>query len=141
VTGWAEIFLGAIAVATVLMAVVQVGVIVAAGRLARRMERLADRIEHELTPLFSHVNSIGRDAARAAASAATQVERAETLFSDVARRVEDTMATVQSRLTAPVREGRAALIALRAALEVLRGGWGNGRTRRRRGDDEDALFI
>ena len=32
--------------------------------VARRIERLVDRVERELQPAFAHVNSIGRDAAR-----------------------------------------------------------------------------
>src|SRR6185437_1945640 len=40
----AEVFLGVIALATLTMAVVQVGIIVAAGVLARRLSRLADQV-------------------------------------------------------------------------------------------------
>ena len=43
--------------------IAQIGVLVAAGRLARRVERLADQFEHELKPMFGHLNAIGRDAA------------------------------------------------------------------------------
>ena len=59
---WAEIFLGVIAVATLAIAVVLVGAVVAAGRLARRLNRLADSVEQELKPVFDHLNTIGRDA-------------------------------------------------------------------------------
>src|SRR5206468_12997824 len=88
VTPRAEIFLGVIALATVAMAVVQVGVIVAAGRLARRVERLAEEVEHELKPLFAHANAIGRDAARAMTLATAQVERVDTLFADLAAKID-----------------------------------------------------
>ena len=43
VSVWAEVFLGVIAVATLAMAIAQIGVLVAAGRLARRVGRLLDR--------------------------------------------------------------------------------------------------
>ena len=66
---WSEAFLGIIAVATLVMAIVQIGLIVAAGRLARRIDRLADQIEHELKPLFVNINAIRRDASRAVALA------------------------------------------------------------------------
>jgi hypothetical protein len=139
VTPWAGIFLGIIALATVAMAIVQVGVIVAAGRLARRIDRLADQVEHELKPLFTHANAIGRDAARAMALATAQVERVDKLFADLVVRIDQTVATVQANLIAPAREGRAVLAALRAVLSALR--TARDRARQQRADDEDALFI
>jgi hypothetical protein len=139
VSVWPEVFLGIIAVATLAMAIVQIGLIVAAGRLARRVDRLADQVEHELKPLFVNINAIGRDASRAVALAAAQVERADKLFSDLVLRIEQTAATLQSTLVAPAREGRALLAALRAALSAVR--QARGRARQGRGDDEDALFI
>jgi hypothetical protein len=138
-TPWAAIFLGIIAVATVTMAVVQVGVIVAAGRLARRVDRLADQVEQELKPLFAHVNAIGRDASRAMALATVQVERADKLFADISAKVDETVATLQSSLIAPAREGRALLAAFRAVIAAIR----NARSRAGQAgaDEEDALFI
>ena len=136
---WSEVCLGVIAAATLAMAVVQVGVIVAAGRLARRVDRLADQFELELKPLFTNVNAIGRDASRAVALAAAQVERADQLFADLAAKVEQTATMIQSNIVAPAREGRALMAALRATLAALRGA--RTRARQGRGDDEDALFI
>ena len=112
---WADVFLGIIAVATLAMAIVQIGVIVAAGRLARRVDTLAKQIEREVQPLFGHLNAIGRDASRAAALATAQVERADKLFAEVAVRVEQALDNVQETLGAPAREGRAFLSALKAA--------------------------
>jgi hypothetical protein len=136
---WSEVFLGIIAAATLAMAIVQVGLIVAAGRLARRIDRLADQVEHELKPLFVNVHAIGRDASRAVALAAAQVERADQLFTDVVTRIEQTVAMLQSSIVAPAREGRALLAALRAALSVVR--TARSRARQRRAEDEEALFI
>jgi hypothetical protein len=137
-TPWSAIFLGVIAVATVAMAVVQVGVIVAAGRLARRVERLADEIEEELKPLFANVNAIGRDASRAMALATAQVERVDKLFADITAKVDETVTTLQSNLIAPAREGRALLAAFRAVIAAIR----NARSRAGQGqDEEEALFI
>lgn len=137
---WTAIFLGIIAAATLAMAIVQVGVIVAAGRLARRVERLADQVEHELKPLFAHLNTIGGDASRAVGLAAAQVERADRLFADLAQRIDQTLATIQGAIVAPAREGRAMMSALRAALDALRE-FRAGRSGQRRSEDEDALFI
>ena len=136
----ADIFLGIIAAATLAIAIVQIGVIIAAGRLARRVETLADQIERDLKPLFGHLNAIGRDASRAAALATAQVERADKLFADVAQRVELAMNTVQGTLGAPAREARAVLSAFKAAMQAIRD-MRQDRSRQRRSDDEDALFI
>lgn len=136
----AEMFLGIIAVATLVMALVQVGVIIAAGLLARRVGRLADQIERELKPIFDHVHSISRDASRAASLAATQVERADQMFADIARRVDDTLNSLQHTLTGPAREGRAIVSALKAALGAIRD-LREARARQGRSEDDDALFI
>jgi len=137
---WRDVFLGVIAVATLAIAVAQVGVIIAAGLMARRVGRMVDQIEREVKPLFGHLNAIGSDASRAVALATAQVERADKLFSEVALRVEQTLNVVQASIGGPVREGRAMMGAFRAALQAIRE-LRHGRTRQGRGDDEDALFI
>ena len=137
---WRDVFLGVIAVATFAIAVAQVGVIIAAGLMARRIGRMVDQIERDVKPLVGHLNAIGSDASRAVALATAQVERADKLFSEVAVRVEQTLNVVQTSIGGPAREGRAMLAAFRAALQAVRE-LRNGRARQGRGDDEDALFI
>ena len=137
---WRDVFLGVIAVATLAIAVAQVGVIIAAGLMARRVGRMVDQLERDVKPLFHHLNAIGQDASRAVALATAQVERADKLFTDVAVRIEQTMNVVQASIGGPAREGRAMLGAFRAALQALRE-LRNGRARQGRGDDDDALFI
>jgi hypothetical protein len=140
VSRWTDVFLGVIAAATLITSILQVGVLFAAGRLAMRLMRLVDRIEREVKPLFGHLDAIGRDAARAASLAAAQVERADGLFADLAQRIETAMDTVQHAVSMPAREGAAILAGFRAALSALRTMKGN-RSRRSRGEDDDALFI
>ena len=137
---WRDVFLGVIAVATLAIAVAQVGVIIAAGMMARRVGRMVDQIERDVKPLVGHLNAIGSDAARAVALATAQVERADKLFSDVAVRIEQTVNVVQKSIGGPAREARAMLGAFRAALQAIRE-LRNGRARQGRGDDDDALFI
>jgi hypothetical protein len=140
VSGWTDIFLGVIAVATLITSILQVGVLVAAGRLAIRLMRLVDRLEQEMKPIFGHLDAIGRDAARATSLAAAQVERADGLFADLAQRAESAMDTVQSAVGMPAREGAAILAGFKAAFSTLQSMRG-GRGRRARTEDEDALFI
>lgn len=135
----AELFLGIIAFATAAVAVGQLCVVVITSRAARRVARLAQAVELELKPIFGHLNSIGRDASRAAALASAQVERADRLFADISMRVEDAMNNVQASIEQPAREGRAVLAAFRAAFQAI---LEMRRNRARpRPDDEDALFI
>ena len=136
---WATLFLGIIAVATLATAVMQIAALMAASRLARRIERLADHVEHELKPLFGHLNAIGRDASRAASLATAQVERIDRAFADLAVRMDDTMNLVQSSVRGAARNGAPFLIGLKVALSVLK----SFRSRRRRlsADEDDALFI
>jgi hypothetical protein len=141
VSGWSEIFLGIIAVATLATAVTQIVVLVAAGMLTRRLGRLADQVERELSPLLASVNAIGKDAARAASLATAQVERVDQLFGDVAQRLETTLGVIQNAISAPAREGAALMVGLRAAVDALRRSIANRPSRTRTSDDEDALFI
>jgi hypothetical protein len=137
---WRDVFLGVIAVATLAIAIAQIGVIIAAGMMARRVGRMVEQIERDVKPLFGHLNAIGADASRAVALATAQVERADKLFADVAVRVEQTLNVVQTSIGRPAREGRAMMGAFRAALQAIRE-VRTGRSRQGRGDDEDPLFI
>jgi hypothetical protein len=141
VSGWSEIFLGIIAVATLATAVTQIVVLVAAGLLTRRLGRIADQFERELSPLLASLNAIGKDAARAASLATAQVERVDQLFGDVAQRLETTLGVIQNAISAPAREGAALMVGLRAAVDALRRSIANRPSRTRTSDDEDALFI
>ncbi len=134
-------FLGAIAVATVVMALIQVGAIVYAARLARRVDRLATKVEQDIQPMIERLTAMSGEAARAAQVAASQVDRVDRMFALLGQRVDHTTAQLQQSLLVPAREGRALAAGFRAGLLALR----DLQRRRRPGqgglDDEDALFI
>lgn len=140
-SGWSEFFLGVIAVATLATAVMQIAVLIAAGMLTKRIGRLADQVERELSPLLASLNAIGKDAARAANLATAQVERVDKLFGEVALKLEDTLGVIQTAISAPAREGAALMVGFRAVLDSLRRGMANRPPRTRSSEDEDALFI
>ena len=141
-TDWSVVFLGVIAVGVTVMAGVQVGVIVFGARLTRRFDQMATQIDREIKPLLTNLNKVSEEAARAAQLAATQVERVDRLFADVAMRVEDTAATLQSAIIAPAREGFALFSGVRAAFAALREmRSASAPARAARHDDEEALFI
>jgi hypothetical protein len=138
---WAQVFLGVIAAATLAIAITQIGVLVAAGRLARRVDALADQLEREVKPLFGHLTAIGRDASRAATLATAQVERADLLFRDVAIRIDQALNSLQATLGRPAREGRALMSAFRAAFQAIRDLRSRARSGQARPEEEPALFI
>lgn len=139
-TDASHVFLGVIAASTLIIAVALVGVLVAAGIVARRLGHLIATLERDVKPVLGHINAIGRDVARAAALATMQVERADRLFADINGRVENGLDNMKHVVARPAREGAAILSAFQAALMAFRNPppAQRGRTRR---DDEDALFI
>jgi len=113
-------------------------VLLTAGQLLRRMGRFVDLIEQEAKPILDHLQSVSRDASRAAALATAQVERVDRLFGMLTARVEETLETVQTAVLRPAREVSALMAGLRAAFEIVRA---NRTRRKRRPDDEDTLFV
>ena len=135
-----QVFLGIIAMATLVMALVQVGFIIYGWTLVRRVARMLDQIEQEMKPVLEGLSAVARDAARASSLAVAQVERVDRLFTDLTARVEQTATTVQRAIITPLREGAAVMAAIRAVLSVLKDV--TGRSGSAAGtDDEDALFI
>ena len=138
-TDWAAIFLGVIAVATLTTAIAQVGVLVAASRLSRKIEALAESVEREVKPIFGHLNAIGRDGSRAASLATAQVERVDRLVTTLSERLEELLHTLQEVVAKPARDSAAIAAGFSAALRVFR----EIRNKRAaaRAEDEEAMFI
>jgi hypothetical protein len=111
-----EVFLGVIAVSTLATAIVQVAIVVIAARAARRAGERLSQLEESIRPIVANVQRISEDAARATASATAQVERAERLMDDVARRVDETMSEVQNTILGPARSGWAIFQTVREVL-------------------------
>ncbi len=115
------LFLGIIALATIVMATVQLGVIVYGARLTRRVDRLVDVVEKEIKPTLGRVNAMSEDISRATSLAAVQAERADRLFARVAERVDHFSVLTEDTVVEPLRQGAALLRGLRVALAVLCG--------------------
>ncbi len=135
-----NLFLGIIAVAVLVMAGIQVAAIVFAMSAARRIGRVADRIEADLRPVVQNLQMLTSEAARAATLAAAQVERADRMFSDLSRRVEQVMSAVPS-LLGPAGTAMSFLNGLKAVLAAIQALRRASRRGAAHGDEEDALFI
>lgn len=136
------LFLGLIAAAVVVMAVVQVGVIVVLMRLARRVDEVSQRVEREIAPLAERLTMVAENLQIATSLASVQVERIDHLLSGATRRVEETMGLIQGVVAGPMREGLAVIAAIKGVVgafrSIRRGDGGRGLSRF---DDEDPLFI
>ena len=146
-TDTAELLLGVIAASVLLMAVVQVGLIVAGLRVARRVDRIATEFETGVKPLIAHLTTISSEASRAATLAAAQVERFDRLFADLSAKVEYTLAAAQNFVTGPAQRGLAVVAGIRAAMGVIQSLREGSRGRRPAPrpvtfeEEEESLFI
>ena len=113
---WSLLFLAVTAVATGLMALIQIGVLIYGARLVRRLNALANRLERQIDPLLVQMKEVGADVTRAAGLATEQVERADLLVTRLAQRVEETVDVAQKFIVEPVRQGVTVFEALRSAF-------------------------
>jgi hypothetical protein len=140
-----EVFLGIIAVAVAIMALIQVGAILAGLRLARRVERMTTQLEQDIKPLLQHVTSISSEAAKATALASAQIERIDKSVTHLLARVDQTVTTAQHIITGPARNGLAVVAGVKAAMGALK--TFREASRRRPAvrhpvpEDEESLFI
>jgi uncharacterized protein YoxC len=142
------VFLAIIAVSTLVMALIQVGAIVAALRAAKQAQTVIATVQRDIQPLLADVkpllaraNAIADEASRTASIATAQAQKIDKLVTDLAKRTDETSLLVQQAIVTPAREGIAVVAAIRAALGVFKGfGEFRGRTGRP-GEEDDALFI
>jgi hypothetical protein len=136
-----DVFLGVIATAVAVMAVIQVAAIVVAVRAARRVGDAVARLEHDVRPIVTNLTAISADAARAASIASEQAQRAEQLISDLTGRVNDTVAAVEATVARPVREVYAMLQGLFGAVAAFRDAPRAPARQAAGSEEEDSLFI
>jgi hypothetical protein len=141
VNDWNQTFLGIIAAATALMALVQIGAMVVLARVAGQVRDLAATVQKDVRPLLARATAVADEAHKTAALATVQAQKIDRLLTDLTRRVDDTSLVIQQAIVTPAREGLAIVAGVKAALGALRG----LRDLRSRGsrhvDEEDALFI
>jgi predicted PurR-regulated permease PerM len=155
VTEWSGIFLGIIALATLVMALIQVGAVIGVLKMARQAQQIASQaqdmakqaqdvlasVHRDVTPLLARANEIADEASKTATLATAQAEKVDKMVTDLTRRVDETSTLVQQAIVAPAREGIAILAAIKASLSALRG-FGSFRGRPgRHSEEDDALFI
>ena len=139
-TDWSQVFLGVIAVATALMALMQIGTLVVLARVAVQVRDVVSTLNQDIRPLIARASAIAEEAQKTATLATAQAQKIDRLVTDLARRVHETSLVVQQAIIKPAREGMAIVAALKAGFGALKG---MREMRGRHGgvEDEDALFI
>jgi hypothetical protein len=140
VNEWSRVFLGVIAGATALMAIVQIGAIVVLARVALQVQGILSIMQKDIRPLIARANAIAEEASKTATLATAQAQKIDKLVTDLTRRVDETSAVIQEAIVTPAREGMAIIAALKAGFGALKG-FRDLRGRPGGVDDEDALFI
>jgi hypothetical protein len=140
VNDWNQTFLGIIAVATAVMALVQIGAILVLARVATQVRDISATLQKDVRPLLARATALADEAQKTAVLATAQAQKIDRLVTDLTRRVDETSIIIQQAIVTPAREGMALIAGVKAALGALRG-LRDFRGRHGSADDEDALFI
>jgi len=149
---WGVLFLGVIALASVVQAGFLIGLVVYGRRLARRVDALQLRLDREISPALENFNRVSRAAAEIADLATLQARRLDLVLADTIEKFEEATATIQQFVVRPLKPiGRvvAFLKGLQRGMEVYfqhdgpRAPAGPRPHPRRRGhgEDDEHLFI
>ena len=138
---WSATFLAIIAAATLLMALIQLGAIIAVLRIAREAQALMASLQQDIKPLVAKAHALADEASRTVALATAQAQKVDRLVTDLSHRAEETAAVLQQAIVTPAREGMAIVAALKAGLLALRGLRDLRPRNGRHAEEEDPLFI
>ena len=140
-TDWSVTFLGVIAVSTLVMALIQIGAIVTTLRVARETQKVLTAVQQDVRPLIAKATTIADEASKTVALANVQVQKVDTLVTDLTKRVDETATIVQQAIVTPAREGLAIFAAIRTGLGALKGMSDFRGRAGRHAEDDDPLFI
>jgi hypothetical protein len=100
---WGVLFLGVIALASVVQAGFLIGLVVYGRRLARRVDALQVRLDREISPALENFNRVSRAAAEIADLATLQARRFDLVLADTLEKFEETTATIQQFVVRPLK--------------------------------------
>jgi hypothetical protein len=145
---WGVVFLGIIALGSVVQAAFLVGLAMQGRRLARRLEDLQDRVDREIRPSLESLSRVTRNLGEASDLAVLQVRRFDGLLADTVGKVEDTTTLLRNlilRPLGPLVDIAAFLKGIRRGIEVYQRLRGFDRPERpvprRQETDDEHLFI
>jgi hypothetical protein len=143
---WGVVFLGIIALSSVVQGVFLVALMLFGRRLAQRLDAVQMRIDRDITPALENIGRVSRAAAEVADLAALQARRVDLLLADTVEKIEETTTLVQEVVVKPLKpiaNMLAFLKGLQRGMDVL---FAADRERaplrrRPRPDDDEHLFI
>jgi hypothetical protein len=149
---WGVLFLGVIALASVVQAGFLIGLVLYGRRLAQRVDALQVRLDREISPALENFNRVSRAAAEIADLATLQARRFDLVLADTIEKVEETTATIQQFVVRPLKPigGIVAFLkGLQRGMEVFFRPDGSAAPlgprphprRRGHGEDDEHLFI
>ena len=142
-TDWQLVFLGVMAVSLLVMAIIQVGAIIALLKVGKKSIEAIEDVRRELKPLMEKVNRIADDASRASSLAVIQVERVDRFMASTSNRVADTLGILQTAVAGPASKAAGLVAAVRAGMQVFQ--YLQQRRQRRSSsharEEDDALFV
>jgi len=115
-----DVYLGVIAAATLVMALVQIGVLIAGIIAVKRMREVLVRVEESARPVLAHVDDLVVDATESIAAVRAQLDRVERQTMHVLTRTDEAVQRVQTYLVAQAREGIALAAGARALVGAFR---------------------
>jgi hypothetical protein len=141
------VFLGLIALSSLVQGLFLLGLGWGGLKLMRRLEEIQGRVERELRPALANVSRLTRNVSEVSEVASAQVQRMEALVERTRERVDETRAEMREALAMPLgglSEVSALLKGFRRGLDVykrLGGLEAQGRGASRRYRDDEHLFI
>jgi hypothetical protein len=146
---WAVVFLGVIALASLVQAAFFVGLAVAVRHLVRRVDEINDRFEREVRPSLESFGRVSRNLAEVTDLLTLQARRIDGVLADTLDQVEEATQNLRRfllRPLGPLADIAAVIKGLRRGLDVyhrLRGLDSRKRvpTRRMAAGEDEHLFI
>jgi hypothetical protein len=141
------VFLGLIALSSLVQGTLLLVLARGGLRLSRRVQDLQTRIEREVKPILDDVNAVARNVSQVSDLAAAQAHRIQDVIADTARKIEETREEIRGVLAHPAAalgDVVAFLKGVRRGLEVYRqlGGFeAQTKGAARRYADDEHLFI
>jgi hypothetical protein len=146
----AVVFLGIIAVTSLVQSAFLIGLMLEGRKLSKRVNEMQDRIEREIKPSLDNVARVTENLATVSDLAVLQARRVDGLLADTIEKVEETTTLIRKvvlRPIGPLVDIAAFLKGIRRGIEVYQQLRGFDQRERvpRRGtateDDDEHLFI
>jgi hypothetical protein len=100
---WGVVFLGIIALSSLIQGIFLVALLVFGKKFAERLDAVHGRIDRDITPALENLGRVTRSAAEIADLGALQARRLDLLLADTAEKVELTTSAVHRLVTEPLR--------------------------------------